>query len=96
MIVQFLSCAEQEFAEAVAWYNEQSPGLGFDFAAEVKRTISRMERYPEAWPLISPCTRRVRVSRFPYSVIYQVRSECLLVVALMHMSRHPKRWEERI
>ena len=46
-VVQFLSCAEQEFAEAVAWYNEQSPGLGFDFAAEVKRTISRMEQHPE-------------------------------------------------
>lgn len=96
MIVKFQSCAEQEFAEAVGWYNEQTPGLGFDFAAEVKRTISRMEQHPEAWPLISPRTRRVRVSRFPYSVIYQGRDECLLVVAVMHMSRHPKRWEERI
>lgn len=96
MSVQFLSCAEQEFAEAVAWYNEQSPGLGFDFAAEVKRTISRMERHPDAWTLISSRTRRIRVSRFPYSVIYQVRNDCLLVVAVMHMSRHPRRWEDRI
>ncbi len=96
MIVRFLSCAEQELAEAVAWYNEQSPGLGFDFAAEVKRTISRMERHPKAWTLISSRTRRIRVSRFPYSIIYQLRADCLLVVAVMHMSRHPKRWEERV
>ncbi|WP_078715699.1 type II toxin-antitoxin system RelE/ParE family toxin [Paucidesulfovibrio gracilis] len=96
MNVQFLACAEQEFTEAVAWYNEQSPGLGYDFAAEIKRTLSRMEKHPEAWVPISPRTRRIRVSRFPYSVIYQVRSEYLLVVAVMHMSRHPKRWEERI
>ncbi|THB64228.1 MAG: type II toxin-antitoxin system RelE/ParE family toxin [Desulfovibrio sp.] len=96
MIVEFLSCAEQEFAEAVAWYNEQNPGLGFDFAAEIKRAISRVEQHPEAWTLLSPRTRRIRVSRFPYSLVYQVRGECLLIVAVMHMNRHPQIWEERI
>ncbi|WP_321400794.1 hypothetical protein [Maridesulfovibrio sp.] len=51
-MIRFLSCAQQELNEAVSWYNEQSPGLGFDFAAEVKRALSRMEEHPEAWSLI--------------------------------------------
>jgi hypothetical protein len=29
-----LSCAEDEFAEAVDYSNEQLPGLGFEFAGE--------------------------------------------------------------
>ncbi|WP_415715489.1 type II toxin-antitoxin system RelE/ParE family toxin [Maridesulfovibrio sp.] len=95
-MIRFLSCAQQELNEAVSWYNEQSPGLGFDFAAEVKRALSRMEEHPEAWSLISRRTRRIRISRFPYAVIYQVRQDCLLVVAIMHMSRNPMHWKNRI
>ncbi|WP_407944430.1 hypothetical protein [Maridesulfovibrio sp.] len=38
----------------------------------------------------------MRISRFPYAVIYQVRQDCLLVVAIMHMSRNPMHWKNRI
>jgi len=34
--IEFLSIAELEFADAVEYYNQQSEGLGFEFAAEVK------------------------------------------------------------
>jgi hypothetical protein len=39
MRILVLSCAEDEFAEAVDYYNEQRPGLGFEFAGEVQRTL---------------------------------------------------------
>jgi hypothetical protein len=44
-----LSAAEAELLDAVAFYNEQSEGLGFEFAAEVHRTIQRIIRYPAAF-----------------------------------------------
>lgn len=34
MKVEFLDVAEAEFAEAIAYYNQQSEGLGYEFAAE--------------------------------------------------------------
>jgi hypothetical protein len=40
MDVKFLLAAEKEFEETVIYYNSQSEGLGFEFAAEVKYTIS--------------------------------------------------------
>ncbi len=96
MGIRFLSCAEGELAEAVEYYNEQNPGLGYDFIAEVKKTFTRIADYPNAWLSISKRTRRCRVSRFPYAVIYQHREDGILVVAVMHMSRRPGSWRERV
>ncbi len=47
--VDLPASAEAELLEAIAWYNEQSEGLGFEFAAEALRTIERSMRYPRAW-----------------------------------------------
>ena len=44
MKVKFLAPAEKELIDAVAYYNSQSEGLGFEFAAEVKRTALFIER----------------------------------------------------
>lgn len=67
--VDMLSAAEAELLEAIAWYNEQGEGLGFEFAAEVLRTIQRIVQYPDAWGALSRRTRRCRTNRFPYAVI---------------------------
>lgn len=34
--------------------------------------------------------------RFPYAVIYVVRSECVLVVAVQHAKRRPGYWKRRL
>jgi plasmid stabilization system protein ParE len=93
--VRVLSCAEREFAEAVDFYNAERPGLGYELAEEVQRTLARISAYPKAWPLFSQRTRRCIVRRFPYGVLYQVRADCVLVVALLHMKRSPRTWRER-
>jgi len=60
MKVEILSSAEAELAEAVSYYNEQSEGLGYEFAAEVKQTIAKILQFPDAWTGLSPRTRRCR------------------------------------
>jgi plasmid stabilization system protein ParE len=96
MKVDFLDPAKAEFAEAVAFYNRESEGLGFEFAAEVKRTIERIVQFPAAWAPLSKRTRRCRTNRFPYGIIYQVREELILIVAVMHLRRHPDSWKSRL
>jgi hypothetical protein len=90
--VTFLAAAESELHDAIAYYNGQSEGLGFDFAAEVLRTIERFVRYPQAWSLLSRRTRRCRTNRFPFGIIYQIRGDKLLIVSVMHMKREPNSW----
>jgi len=95
MKFRILSCAEQELAEAADYYNAQCPGLGYDMAAEVKKTFQRIIDFPTTWPLISDRVRRCIVHRFPYGVLYQQREEEILVVAVMHMKRDPRSWQNR-
>lgn len=96
MHVEFLDAAEREFLEAVSYYNGESEGLGYEFAAEVNRTLDRISEYPNAWARLSTRTRRCRTNRFPYGVIYQIRSDTVLIVAIMHLHRDPKSWKDRL
>jgi plasmid stabilization system protein ParE len=94
--VDVLEPAVTELREAVEYYNQQSEGLGFEFAAEVRRTIARIVQFPDAWSVLSVRTRRCRTNRFPYGIVYQVRDDAILVVAVMHLRRHPETWQSRL
>ncbi|MDD2715172.1 MAG: type II toxin-antitoxin system RelE/ParE family toxin [Candidatus Wallbacteria bacterium] len=94
MKVHFLSCAEQEFAEAVVHFNEQRAGLGYEFAVELGNTIDRIVSFPDAWPLFSRHTRRCLTNKFPYAILYQIKEDQLLIIAVMHMKRAPRVWED--
>lgn len=96
MKIEVLEPAEAEFREAVDYYNQQSEGLGYEFAAEVRRTLARVVRFPDAWAGLSVRTRRCRTNRFPYGIVYQVREDTILVVAVMHLRRRPDMWRARL
>jgi len=96
MKIEFLPPARAELTDAISYYNTQSEGLGYEFAAEIKRTLGRIAQYPDAWFKLSKRTRRCRTNRFPYGVIYQIREDTLLIVAIMHLSREPESWKSRL
>lgn len=94
MRIEVLSCAEKESAEAITYYNQQCPGLGYEFAAELKATLNRIAAYPNAWPPFSIRSRRCIINRFSYGVLYQIRTESILILAIMHLKRDPQKWQE--
>ena len=96
MRIDFLDPADAEFIEAIAYYNLQSEGLGYEFAAEIKRAIERILQYPNAWAPLSKRTHRCRTNRFPYGLIYQIRSNTILIVAVQNLHQHPDSWKSRL
>jgi plasmid stabilization system protein ParE len=96
MNVSYLDAADSEFDEAITYYNAQRTGLGFEFADEVKEAVERIKNYPDAWTLLSERVRRCQVHRFPYRIIYQVRSDLLIIVAVQHHRRKPENWRTRL
>ncbi len=95
MKIRVLSCAEREFSDIVDRYNGERPGLGYEFAHEIREAFGRIRAFPEAWHLYSNRARRCVVNRFPYGILYQIRSDRILVVAIMHLKRDPDTWRER-
>jgi len=87
--------AEAEFYSAVDYYEDCRHGLGIEFAREVYATIDRVTKYPEAWSPMSENTRRCLVNRFPFGVIYQVKSGSVLIIAVADLRRRPDYWRER-
>jgi plasmid stabilization system protein ParE len=96
MKTEFLETAEIEFYEAITFYNLKREWLGFEFSDEVKSTIQRIKKNPEAWTLLSKSTRRCLTDRFPYGIIYQIRKDTILIVSVMHLKRHPRTWRDRL
>lgn len=93
MKIRSLSVAQRELMEAIAYYNNERAGLGFEFAGEFKNTVLRIIDFPDTWPKISERTRRCLMNKFPYALLYQNEPEKILIVAVMHMRRDPEKWQ---
>ena len=65
--------ADDEFDQAVRYYENCQLGLGLEFAEEVYAAVARIAEYPEAWSPMSKNTRRCLVNRFPFGVIFQIK-----------------------
>lgn len=95
MKLRILEEAQLDLENSVDYYNGESPGLGFEFADEFYQTIDRVGDNPDAWPHVSKRTRRCIFHRFPFAIIYQMTESTLLVIAVMHLHRHPDFWKGR-
>ncbi len=95
MKIFFIDEASDEFRDAVEYYNEQRQGLGFEFANEVKATLSRIGIYPVTWPELESGIRKCIIKRFPYALIYTIEDDLIIILAIMHMKRKPDYWKNR-
>ena len=96
MIVRLLGAAQDDLEKSVRHYNAECPGLGYEFADEVYRSIDRISANPKAWAKVSKQTRRCVTRRFPYGIVYRLSEDEILIVAVMHMHRHPDSWRRRL
>ena len=89
--------ASEEFAEAVRWYEARRPGLGADLHDAINATIEAIERQPEigAADYADRISRRVSVSRFPHHVVYRLKDDEIVILAIAHMKRRPGYWKHR-
>lgn len=96
MTLYFHPDAETELTEAAIYYGEARMGLAESFISEVERTADFITRHPSFGVLVAEDNiRRVRVRRFPYSLIYRVLSDRVRILAVAHHRRQPLYWYGR-
>ena len=93
---RFLSPAEEEMTEASLFYEAASVGLGNDFLSDVERAIDVLCEHPNLGREVGFGLRRWLLHRFPFSIIYSVEPDAVLIVAVAHYRRRPDYWKERL
>jgi len=96
MKIRFLTVADQEVDDAEVWYDEQVDGLGREFLDELDRAIRLVRLFPAASTEIEPGIRRSLLARFPYSLIYGIDGDLIVVIAVAHLHREPRYWADRL
>jgi len=97
---RFLSEVEAEVRAAALWYEEQQPGMADRFLDAGLDAQFEIEKYPLRFPPPTgvrknrPVRRRL-LDGFPYTMIYELRDNELLVLAIAHTSRQPGYWINR-
>lgn len=93
--------AEQELAEAMAWYDAERAGLGLDLLDEVHAVAQRAAEFPESGEIIRGLPlqhefRRFLLKIFPYALIARVQPGELAILVVAHQHRKPRYWRKRI
>ena len=87
--------AEIDIREAFEWYENQEKGLGLDYFRCVDAAIASISRSPNLFPSIYKNIHRVLIRRFPYGIFYVVKDNQILILAVLHVKRHPNHWRRR-
>ena len=66
------------------------------FTHHIDAALSRIAEAPHRYPAGEHGTRHfVLPSRFPYTIVYRVRDQDIVIVAIAHHSREPGYWRHR-
>ena len=99
--VEYHELVDLDLANAWHWYEDQEEGLGDRFLRAVHATVVRASRWPNAGkPVLRDdndeiLERKLPTDGFPYAVRYRILGDRLLVMAVLHQSRHPNFGDDR-
>ncbi len=94
MRVRFRPEARTEIREARRWYESQVQGLGRAFLGELEATITVMRIFPQMHRALTDegKVRRALLRRFPYSLVYEIFDNEIIVLACRHMHQEDVDW----
>jgi plasmid stabilization system protein ParE len=95
-LVSFNRSAIKDYSEARDYYAARSSATAGRFVEAVEAAVKRIVQAPGALPVVAGKYRRVRVEKFPHSLVFYERAELdVRIVAVAHPSRRPGYWQQR-
>jgi plasmid stabilization system protein ParE len=94
--VIFHRLAAREYRSSRDWYAKRSPAVAARFRLAVDRAADRIVNDAESLAVLVGEYRYVRVSRFPYVLVFRrLDRAVVMVVAVAHTSRRSGYWRRR-
>lgn len=88
--------ASAEIEEAFHWYEVERAGLGVELRQDLRETLDTVSDHPRLYPSVGRGARPALLKRYPYAVFYREYDSAILVFAILHTRRDPRRWQSRI
>lgn len=96
MQIRFLPEADSELAEARVWYAFQRNGLDVELMQRIDETLERIRDAPNRFPRVYRKIRRALVRKFPFAIFYEATTDEIVVFAVFHLRRDPRRLISRV
>jgi toxin ParE1/3/4 len=96
MRVTLTAEATAELEEATTWYAERSWVASQHFVEAFLHATRSIANNPKRWPEIEAGVRRALLRKYPYSLIFVIHDEEAFVLSVMHQSREPGYWRDRV
>jgi toxin ParE1/3/4 len=94
--VIFHPLAEQELADAIAYYENQEISLGLELLETIEYSTKLLVRYPEMGSPIKGVICSLVIPKFPYALLYRLLdSNNIRILAIAHHKRQPLYWSKR-
>jgi len=93
--IRFHPEAEAEMIQAAAWYEAHQKDLGKRFLTCVQEALNRLVLNPALYPVVEPEVRRCLTRTFPFGVLFSIKPDRLVIMAIMHLHRDPDYWKKR-
>jgi toxin ParE1/3/4 len=88
--------ADVELTAVAKRYKCERPELARDFLHAFRTTTDAIATQPDRFSFVEKPVRRARVPGFPYGIVYEELEDCVHVLAVMHNSREPGYWKNRL
>jgi toxin ParE1/3/4 len=95
LAVVFRPEAQIDLFETFDWYEGQRPGLGEGFSTALDEAVGRIQSMPQMYAMVFRDVRRTKLRTFPYLIYYRLLDR-VEVIAVLHGSRDPRLWQERV
>jgi hypothetical protein len=79
----------------IGYLEVRAAGLGRRFHGEIRRAENLITRFPKSAQEVLPGIRKHILRKFPFSLIYSVEPDGLLILAVAHHRRRPRYWVRR-
>ena len=92
---RYVTPARLELRDAALYYRERSSRVAASFMGSVQHAVDRLLEFPESAPVLKENVRGMAIARFPYTLVYRIEGDLILILAVAHQKQRPYYWVDR-
>ena len=81
--------AIHDIGDSYEFYESRKENLGEEFLNELETTLKFIRERPTSFPKILSDQRKVSLKRFPFTIIFEIENNNIVIYAVYHGSRDP-------